>query len=326
MIITPALRERFCKDCKIPINLYIEPYFSDRIDLYDDMYQSKAKWHRFEASLEKFDNEQQYFAYYEDVKQRLIDHIKNSDGYVQFNSEDMNKYRVVNSGLPAKDIYKPTFNGRTFLSIDMKQANFNALNHYSSDIFTVGEEASSCWEDFVSKFTDNDHIISSKYIRQVVLGNCNPKRHITYEKWIMDSVVSRIKELNLGEIVCFSNDELVLDLTESNFDKVHLQQVNEIVELAPVPMHINHFTLLQIIEGHEEVYAKIPLTTVDEELELKCASPHLLPMILRTLSMQSITEQDRTFLHNGLLAMYVYSSISGLDFFRKEEIERCITL
>ena len=38
--ITPSkqAKERFCKDCNLPISLYQEPYFQERLALYDPLY------------------------------------------------------------------------------------------------------------------------------------------------------------------------------------------------------------------------------------------------------------------------------------------------
>jgi len=36
MEITTDLKKKFCKDFAIPISLYDEPYFTDRLVLFDD--------------------------------------------------------------------------------------------------------------------------------------------------------------------------------------------------------------------------------------------------------------------------------------------------
>ena len=51
--ITPKLKERFCKDCNIPLKIYEEPYFTDRLKLYDLFYQSIHKWNVFKSELKK---------------------------------------------------------------------------------------------------------------------------------------------------------------------------------------------------------------------------------------------------------------------------------
>ena len=209
--ITSKLKECFCKDCNIPLKIYEEPYFTDRLELYDLFYQSIHKWNVFKSELKKYHCEQDYLEGYNCIKDQAINDIKNTDAYQRFNQEDMNQYSIKYVGLPSKDIFKPSNDGKLFISIDMKKANFSALRYYDKNIF----RGVKTWEQFIGSYTNNHHIINSKYIRQVILGNCNPKRHITYEKYLMDQVLDcLIKEVGfwVNEVVFFSNDEIVIDM------------------------------------------------------------------------------------------------------------------
>lgn len=58
------LRQRFCKDCDIPVNIFDEPYFSDRLKLFDFLYNSISKWDLFKSELAKYDSAMDYFADY----------------------------------------------------------------------------------------------------------------------------------------------------------------------------------------------------------------------------------------------------------------------
>ena len=58
MNITNELKYRFCKNCGIPINLYAEPYFTDRVKLLEKQYGSASKYQKFLESIEKFKSEQ----------------------------------------------------------------------------------------------------------------------------------------------------------------------------------------------------------------------------------------------------------------------------
>ena len=142
MEVSTRAKERFCKDCNISIRIFQEPYFTDRLTLYDKFYGTREKWDIFLNELSKYNCEQ---------------------------------YAVKHKNLPNKDIFKSSNDGKCFISIDMRKANFSSLHHYNSDIFGGAES----WEEFIGRYTGNQHIINSKYIRQVILGNCNPKRHIT---------------------------------------------------------------------------------------------------------------------------------------------------
>ena len=152
MEVSVRAKERFCKDCNIPIRIFQEPYFTDRLVLYDKFYGTLKKWNIFLSELGKYHCEQDYFEEYNRVKDATILDIKNTEAYQKFNEEDMNKYAVTHKNLSNKDIFKPSNDGKCFISIDMRKANFSSLHHYSADIF--GGAVS--WENFISKYTDKD--------------------------------------------------------------------------------------------------------------------------------------------------------------------------
>ena len=99
MEISNRAKERFCKDCNIPIRLFQEPYFLDRIKLFDDFYGTVNKWIRFASELQQYNCEQDYFEEYNRVKDAAITSIKESEAYQRFNAEDMNKFTVIHKNL-----------------------------------------------------------------------------------------------------------------------------------------------------------------------------------------------------------------------------------
>lgn len=266
MDVSTKLKERFCKDCNIPLRLYQEPYFMDRLKLYDKFYGTMDKWNIFTSELAKYHCGQDYLEEYNHVKDQAIEYIKSSWAYKMFNAEDMNNFKVTHERLPAKDIFKSTNDGRTFISIDMKKANFSALKYYGETIGYSMFGNADTWEDFLCKFTSNDHILDSKYIRQVILGNCNLKRHITYEKWIMDQVSSSLENnfiMGILELVVFfSNDEIVFDVTllkENNsmgFAGSILDAIRYFIKNTfSVPFRVELFTIHKI-DGTDDITKK----------------------------------------------------------------------
>ena len=317
MEISNKLKERFCKDCNIPLRLYQEPYFMDRLELYDKFYDTMDKWDTFTSELAGYHCEQDYLEEYNHVKDQAIEYIKSSLAYKLFNKEDMNNFKVTHEGLPAKDIFKSTNDGRTFISIDMRKANFSALKYYGETIGYSMFGNADTWEDFIHNFTFNDHIIDSKYIRQVILGNCNPKRHITYEKWIMDQVLTKLewqlRKMSHGEIVFFSNDEIVYDVTGlRNAALGHLKNTITILlgSIFSVPFRVELFELHKI--GGTDGYYKEILTydcymgfAKEREYEFKCLDNYMLPFVLRKFQGEEITENDKVFYHEGLLSKFI---------------------
>ena len=303
MEVSTRAKERFCKDCNIPIRLFQEPYFTDRLILFDKFYGTLEKWNLFLEELQKYNCEQDYFEEYNRVKDSAILSIKESEAYQRFNADDMNKYRVTHENLPNKDIFKPTNDGRAFISIDMRKANFSSLHHYSADMFGV-----NTWEEFIGKFTDNQHIINSKYIRQVILGNCNPKRHITYEKYLMDILLTDLleKHIPIERVVFFSNDEIVIDVSDMNKSRQVLLAFNieQYLKDASPKFKVELFTLYKI-HGTDGYYKEIINENGEKDIEFKCLDNYMMPFVIRHFLGEEVTDSDKAFYHEGLLAQFI---------------------
>ena len=304
MEVSEKLKERFCKDCNIPLRLYKEPYFTERLQLYDSYYNTLDKWNIFVRELEKYKCEQDYLEEYNRVKNAAINDIKISDGYKRFNKEDMGKYSVKYKDLPSKDIYKSSNVGKLFISIDMRKANFSALKFYDKSIFSNADT----WEEFVGRYTENKHIVNSKYIRQVILGNCNPKRQVTYEKYLMGLVLEvLIDELgySASDIAFFSNDEIVIDVRKYE-DCIRKRELIEwqIKGYFNIPFRIELFYLRKIT-GTNGYYKGIVKNIIEREYEFKCLNNYTLPFVLRKFNEEEITENDKVFYHEGLLSKFI---------------------
>ncbi len=300
MELTTELKKRFCKNCNIPISIFVEPFFSDRIVLFDKYFGTIEKLDTFRESIEPFDSEQGYYEHYNKTKDTAIKFIQSTKGYERFNNMDMSKISqcIAKYHIPSSDIYKPMNDGKRFISIDMKQANFHALKEYSSDIFNDAET----WEEFMRNFTDDQHIINSKYVRQVILGNCNPKRHITYEKYLMCFLIPYLAEaICMDDIVCFTNDEIAIQ-TDNN-KKYDVERINDCIFASPliakIPLKVEEFELKNIGDG----LGFIKLYD-DEHFNLKCVDNDYLPIILRLLHCNEVKLSDLFFIHKDSLARF----------------------
>lgn len=305
MEVSNKAKERFCKDCNIPIKIYQEPYFEDRLELYDRFYGTLDKWRIFIRELQKYKSEQDYFEEYNRIKDAAINSIKNTEAYQRFNAEDMGKFSLNHKNLPENDIYKPTNDGKMFISVDMKKANFSSLQFYDGNIFG----GANTWEEFIGKFTQNEHIANSKYIRQVILGNCNPKRHITFEKYIMDQVISCLCNVvdKYSRIASFSNDEIVYEITTSG-KPCDLKTIRNFIadflnSCLNITFNVELFSLHRI-EGTDGYCKKIYKDSGEYDIKLKCLNDHIAPFVMRYLLGEKIIDSDRVFYYKGTLAKF----------------------
>lgn len=305
MKMTNKLKSRFVKDYKIPIRIFDEPYFSERLALFNIYYDSLNKYNQFVKMLESYNNEEDYFAEYNRIKDAAISFIKSTNAYIRFNEEDPNNFKILNNGLPNKDIFHDSNVNHKFISIDMKKANFSSLKFYSNDIF----DGANTWEDFLRKFTNNEYIINSKYIREVILGNCNPKRHITYEKYLMDSILNKLltyDEINIKDIVFFSNDEIIFDVTNHN----NISNILNIITLVTgidsmPPFRIEVFTLKKAYNAINNTTYGYIKTFEDGNMDFKCFNNLMLPFVIRTVLNEKPAESDAYFEYENMTAKLI---------------------
>ena len=308
------LKKRFCKDTNIPINLFQEPYFSERLKLYDNVFNSLKKWETFIHSLSIYNNEEEYLNYYNHIKDKIINDIQSKSDYIKFNEENMNNFKIY-SKITSNNIFNSQNNNKIFISIDMNKANFSALHNYNSNIFNN----KNSWEEYVSNFTNNEHIINSKYIRQVVLGNCNPKRCITYEKYLMSKFLNIIsKYIDKELFVSFSNDEIIININLFyNEQKNIINNLIDDIKNFNVPLSIEVFKLHKIqcnnssINGYiKQIYNLKDFYNINyndnfKPISIKGLNSLFLPLVLRKLNNEEITENDKIFYHEGFLSKFI---------------------
>lgn len=291
------LKKRFCKDYNISIAIFKEPYFTERLNLINIISPNVLdNYNIFCEEVSKFNSEQDYFEYYNSVKESVINSIKNNPAYIKFNNDNFPNNKV---NINKNDVYKVPNIGKYFISIDMKKANFSALSHYDNNIFNQKKT----WEEFISQFTDQRHIINSKYIRQVIMGALNPGRQVKYEQYLMEQLYNNIIYSNNSYMlkpVAFCSDELVFEVAEYDINFVNLFLNNILNDLNYTFCRIEPFKLEQApIEG----YIKVDYFT--NELTFKCIGAENYHLVIKSYYNLPITANDKVFMYNGKLATFL---------------------
>ena len=296
-----VLKKRFCKDFGLPIKMYEDDaIFQSRLDLFENMFQSRTKWEMFVNNLvNNYENEQDYLEQDNKLLDELIASIKNNEAYVRFNTEDFNNFGLGKDfNYPDRDIYKDTLVGQQFISIDLKKANFQALHYYDSSIFN----GASTWEEYIKKFTKDPIKPLSKHFRQVMFGALNPKRTTTYEKFLMGQLLKQLIhyfDLSNEQIVSFNCDEIVLSATKD----VSVAGILHVLKWFDLDCHVQAFTLKKIAK---DVYCK-EFTWSDNEQEIgtreyKKVNHLVYPFVARMENEEVPEVNDYYFMHEGILA------------------------
>lgn len=290
------LKKRFVKDCNLPITVFDNPYFLERITILDPLFDSLDKFKTFCFDVANFKSEQDYFSYYNEIKDKMIEDIKSKPDFALF----QNLPSAIITDVPGKrNLYVDENDGKCFISIDMKKANFSALKHYSRNIF----DDCNTWEEYIGKFTSSQHIINSKYIRQVVLGACNPKRQIKYEQYLMSIMAKHIMvKAPQYNIYSLGEDEILIELESKDFDIAEIESlVWDCPEGIGQLVRIEVFKLFKFNCG----WYKEDLLDEDKFPDFKCVDAEIFHQVVKYYFNMKFTKNDLVFYHNGKLARFL---------------------
>ena len=288
-----ALKKRFCTDTNMPITVFAEPYFLERLRALDYFYGGISKFNTFCYMLESdlFSTEQDYFEYYNSVKDRAINHIKAHEEFIKFENKVI---PVPQIRLFSKtELYKPENDGKVFISIDLKKANFSIMKEHCSNLF------SGTWEDFIGGFTNFDFIKDSKYIRQVIFGACNPSRQIKFETVKMNRLAATLC-LQFGSLKIYSvkADEIIFEkINDDDYEKIksYVESLDEADKYR-----IEEFKLLKV--GN---YGYVKCINGVDKPELKCFNSEIIHQLVNQYLHVDNTTDDLVFYHNGQLAQFL---------------------
>lgn len=297
-----STKRQFVRDYKLPIQIVDEEYFQYYIDLYQNQYQSRDKYNLFLQTLSQFETLEDFKNESRRIRQDAIDFISSKESYKSFSKDPLDDY-FLNIGYK-ENLYKENNIGKSFLSIDLVQANIQAINYYDESIL----DGSKTYQEYISKFTDLEYFKNSKQIRQVIFGSLSPKKQQKIQKWIMGSIKKEIILLGVSEeiIAATSPDEIVLKL-----DHVSKDKKDSILEILKVKFnqfnfHIEEFKLDNVKEG-VECYLKRSL--INDKIDIKKCNSKLMPEIIKFIEGKDINEKDLAFLDEGRIAFYKKSII-----------------
>lgn len=215
------LANRFVSDYKLPISITNdENIFIYQLHLYEDGWHALTLWNNLWQMIdERYDGSAgQFLDDYYQIRERIIKETSESAAYKKFNEMDMKEFAVTNRPkVSKKDIYNGESIDKTFISVDLKKANFQALRFVDPEIVRHTDS----YEAFIGTFTDLNYVKTSKYTRQVIFGKLNPSRHISVEQFIINDIWRYLKEtsvykrfFNDDTIVSMSNDEIVVQVPD----------------------------------------------------------------------------------------------------------------
>lgn len=293
---------RFVKDYNLPINIFDEDMFAYYRELYADFWPHEAEA-LMEKEIEECGSVDKWLEKYAELRDNIINTLENSEEWKTFNQCDMSQY-AVSSTIGERNIYTEEQHNCIFISIDLKKANFQALR-------SLGIIKESTYEDFIYKFGGSKYFAGSKYLRQVIFGKLNPKRIITYEKYLIHKVLALVQERH-AEWNLFSvmSDEVIFKVDVNTFPGA--RETRDIEALVKETLGLDvrvevivveHFPVVNYKGDKVDAYTRFNVWT--RETKLKKVSTTFYPQVWRLYKNEDIQENDLKFFFEGQVCKFI---------------------
>lgn len=279
------------KDYNIPINFTTELEFFHAWNTLEACYNLNQKAEKLKLAL--VDNNLNLTKeYFNKVKQSILDSIKNQESYQKLSQEK----NIGEQFEELKNLYKVNNHGKIFISIDMVKANFSVMRKALPEIFGKGS-----YEEFIHTHCPADYFKESKYIRQYLFGNLNPKLQQNMQKRVINQVVNSLSEKYPQLIIVHKTaDELVLLADSVEQNKSEIENLLKQGELSEYQFRVEMFRLNALMPY--DFYVKEHLDVAKVEFK-NIPSVHLMEAI-RYYRKEESHELDRRFTSEGRVAVF----------------------
>ena len=315
-----SLRRRFVKDFNLPINIVDDPYFGYYMRAYD-FFPREDYANILHEITEKYEgNIDAWLQHYAEIRDNMITTILNSDAYKAFNEMSLDNFKTPQkveylNTVRDLNIYNNTYTGCTFVSIDLKKANFQALKYVNPDI-VLGCDT---YEELIDKFGGDEYFKKSKYTRQVVFGKLNPQRTIKVEKFLIHSIFADERNKFFGvlldnmELLSVKSDEIIFKVIPENLlvTKELLDAVREEIKVNNgLDVRVEAFNLERIVctnhngtvvDGYKRCFF-----LEGERYDLKNVSSIFFPQIYAFCNGKQLCENDLVFRAEDQIATFLY--------------------
>lgn len=247
-----SIRKRFVKDFDLPITIVQDPWWEHYLTLYNNHFEIKERLALLYKALEICGSEKIFFDESDRLSESIIKDISESEAYKNFNTKaleiDQNAQDEANKWLEKngnKDLFIAEHAGKCFVSLDMKQANFNTLKWYNPELVLNCDT----WEILLEKYNSpcTFYFSSSKYFRQVVFGHLNPRRQRSLIRFLNTTKVLPL--IQTQKIINVTEDQCVFEIPDMDRNDLVLETLKwekKLEENCPVAVSVKAFKLIRL--------------------------------------------------------------------------------
>lgn len=223
--VSDADRKQFVKDFNLHIPVWTEKYLPYFIDLYDMLFNTKAKYKLFLDAVDKLAKQGRTLgAYSEILATNIANAIKKTKVVINVGSRGVDPVAIPQTHIYVGDSSEE----RHFISLDLIKANFNVLKYYNPTM-VFGAET---WEELVHQFTDIEYFAVAKHFRQVVFGHVSHKQIAMLQRRLQSELYNALCNVGINVKGRLGDDEIIVETTKDNRTNL-VNQIDDIVDSIP---------------------------------------------------------------------------------------------
>ena len=185
-------------DLNVPVIEHLDYYINQmsKTQKYKDIRHFLSLYEESEVEIDDA------YEFRKNKSQEIIEFIKGTNSYNELcYDKNLIDYPTAKSIEYLEEI--------KYFSIDLRSANWVALKHYDPNHIN---ELGNDYIDFLSKFNLPKVFLHSKYLRQFIFGNVNPKRLIKVQRYLIQEMVRKYQDKLQVEGV--RNDEVIFSFND----------------------------------------------------------------------------------------------------------------
>ena len=298
------LRKTFCELSGIPINIYSNPHFLNRIKLLDPLYHTDALWVEFLKAADYYKTSKDYLAHINSLSNQMSTLIANRLTPKMIDTiargVDMNNNRV------DAEVYKEYNVGKKFIRINLKDKYFAALYWVNSSIV----DNKKSYAEFIRQYTEDRNVICNLDVQGRIFG---ADKNISL-RFVLDALTIKLLTETVHKVFAHRqvwkscDGEIIVELA-NNQDIISYNNLADALikwgNFYKINFNIEAFTLGYISGVGTYIKRFETGKSNKDNFELVNPDPNTVAMVTKVLLGYSIQEADKYFEYNGKLSKFL---------------------
>lgn len=274
--------ETFSYWSSVPIPTTHPKYFEYSLDLLNQYYNARKQFELFFEAVKKENGVTQYVNKIMQLINTMNDDLKQII--------DTNKLSVSTiedkSFIKKQTIYSHDGHGKTFISIDIRKANYTV----SKMLFPELYQGTESWVEYISKYTDDKFIHQSKMFREVMFGkNSFYRKMLEFAPQLL-KLAKEYLDIQNDIIISLGGDEMILCADKISKEEFNIMKT-KLNDKFPDHFSIEMFKLVRL--DNRPYYVK---EYIDGDYEFKCCPKKILFQCIKKYTENPIVEEDLKFM------------------------------